>query len=275
MTAPAPITPQLDRVTGRSIFGLDAAGYHAGRLGYPDALYEKVLQRAKPKPCVLEIGAGTGLVTEALLSRNVDSVTAVEPSSSLVEFVRQRLPDSRLIMVTAPFPEGDIEGKFDLAVCAAAFHWMNPEQALSRVKSLLRPGGVWAVWWHSYRNFGVGDPLADAVTPMLEGIPLPPSDGLTQHYSLDVKRQSETLADAGFRNVEHFIFRNERTLTTAQVRVLYESYSYVRALPTTQRTDLLDKIAALVESEFGGRAPNLVLTPLYIADVSDGPSSLT
>ncbi len=267
-TVPTPAGPHLLKETGRVIFGTDAAGYHAGRIGYPAALYDRVLARTAPRADILEIGAGTGLVTEALLARNIASVTAVEPSPELVDFIRQRLPDARLSLITAAFPEGDIAGSFDVAVCAAAFHWMQPQPALAGVRTLLRPGGVWAMWWHSYRNFGVGDPLADAITPLLEGIALPPSDSMAGHYSLDTARQYATLNEAGFVVVEHHIYREDRVLTAAQVRALYDSYSYVRALPAPQRADLLDAIEALVVGRFGGQAPNTVLTPLYIATIA-------
>ena len=40
-------------------------------------------------------------------------------------------------MVAAPFPEASINGEFNLIACAAAFHWMEPREALARVKELL------------------------------------------------------------------------------------------------------------------------------------------
>ncbi len=253
-------TAPLARSDGHAIFGADAAGYHAGRLGYPDELYNIVVRDARD---ILEIGPGTGLVTEALLARNVRRVVAVEPSSDLVAFTRARLPDPRLTLVTAAFPDGEIAGGFDLAVCAAAFHWMEPVAALAQVRALLVPSGRWAMWWNSYRNHGVGDALADRITPLLAGIALPPSDTLHRHYSLDVDRQIAVLTANGFVDVEHQLFRRERVLTTAEVHVLYASYSYVRLLPAAERDALLTRISAVVDTEFGGRAPNVTLTALY------------
>lgn len=263
-------TPPLARTEGRAIFGADASGYHAGRLGYPDALYDIVVRDA---PDVLEIGSGTGLVTEALLARDVHRVVAVEPSVELVAYLRTRLPDQRLSFITGPFPNVVIAGRFDLAVCAAAFHWLDPVPALAKVRALLVPGGRWAMWWNSYRNHGIGDTLADRITPLLAGIALPPSDTLHRHYSLDVDRQVDGLAKNGFIDIEHHLFRRERVLTTAEVRALYASYSYVRLLPPTGRDELLDRITALVEDEFGGQALNVTLTALYICRSATGVTS--
>lgn len=256
---------QLSRESGRAAFGTDAAGYHAARSGYPPGLYAYVLEHIPSRPRVLEIGAGTGLVTEELLRREVAALTVVEPDAALVAFIAGRLPDPRLTLVNAAFPDKHIAGPFDLIVCAAAFHWMEPVAALARVRDLLVPGGTWAMWWNSYRNTGRGDALSDAVTPLLEGIALPPSDSLHGHYSLDETLHRATLTKAGFERVDYQLFQTERMLSTAQVLALYQTYSYIRLLDPDRRARFLDALAEIVETRFGGLAPNLILTPLYRA----------
>jgi len=255
----------LDREAGRVTFGLDAKGYHAARLPYPSELYAELFAELPPHPTVLELGAGTGIVTQALLGRSVASLTAVEPDAKLAEFTERRLADPRLTIVNRAFPDAMINGHFDLIACAAAFHWMEPQSALARVKDLLLPDGIWAMWWHSYRNPGMGDELADEVSPLLQDIRLPPSATLERHYSLDEKAHRRMLADAGFRSIEYRLYRSERELTTEAVVALYSSYSFVRVLEPERRGRLLDGLADLVERRFRGRAPNLVLTPLYFA----------
>ena len=255
----------LEREIGGVAFGLDAHGYHQARLPYPDALYDELFARLPPKPTILEIGAGSGLVTEALLERGPAKLVAVEPDPALVAFTKGRLNNPKLTMVTAGFPSAPVTGQFDLIACAAAFHWMEPVGALARIKGLLSPDGIWAMWWHSYRNPGRGDAFADLVTPLLRDIALPPSDTLLRHYSLDEDYHRQTLVQAGFSSVEYRLYEQERELTTEQALALYESYSYVRVLPAETRSRLLGEIAEIVERNFAGRAPNLVLTPLYFA----------
>lgn len=256
---------QLSREAGRAAFGSDAAGYHGARSSYPAELYDEIFTRLPTRPAILEIGAGTGLVTEEFLRRDAGSLTVVEPDAALIAFMSGRMVDPRLMFVTAPFPDAPVEGRFDLIACAAAFHWMEPAPALTRVRELLAPGGTWAVWWNSYRNVGQGDPLADAISPLLEGIPLPPSDRIDRHYSLDEVLHRQMLAEAGFGHVEHRLYRTERELSTAQVVALFESYSYIRALDPDRRARFLDALANLVERSFGGHAPNVTLTALYLA----------
>jgi SAM-dependent methyltransferase len=257
----------MAREVGSLAFGVDARGYHLARLSYPDALYDELFSRLPLRPTVLEIGAGTGLVTEALLARDSKCVIAVEPDPALVRFTRERLADHRLTMVTGAFPEAVVAGQFDLIACAAAFHWMEPEAALARVRELLAPGGIWAMWWHSYCNPGRGDPFADEVMPLLDGVPLPPSWTTKGHVGLDEALHRGMLEEAGFSSVEHRLYRCERELTTAQVISLYESYSFVRLLSPKRKARLLGDLAELVQKRFAGHAPNLVLTALYWAGI--------
>ena len=129
----------LDRRVGSVAFGLDARGYHAARLPYPDELYAELFAGLPRSPRVLEIGAGTGIVTQALLARDVASVTAVEPDAALAAFTERRLADPRLRIVNDAFQNCSIAGHVHLIACAAAFHWMEPQSALARAKRMLLP----------------------------------------------------------------------------------------------------------------------------------------
>lgn len=257
----------LGREAGQAAFGVDPDGYHSARLPYPDELYDELFGRLPPHPNILEIGAGTGLVTEALLARSPAALTAIEPDPALASFTANRLPDPRLTMVQAVFPEARIEGEFDLIACAAAFHWMEPDRSLLRVRELLARNGIWAMWWHSYRNPAMGDALADEISVLLRDVPLPPSMDLQQHYSLNEQMHRQLLGHAGFHSIEYRLYREERELTTESVLALYKSYSFVRLLASDRQARLLEQIAELVEQRFGGRAPNLVLTPVYFAAI--------
>lgn len=121
------------------------------------------------------------------------------------------------------------------------------------------------MWWNSYRNPGHGDALAQAISPLLKEIALPPSEGPDGHYSLDYELHQRALHSAGFVDIKHELFRQDRTLSAEDVRALYASYSYVRVLPDQERNALLDTIGQLVDRDFSGGAPNVVLTSLFWA----------
>jgi hypothetical protein len=154
---------------------------------------------------------------------------------------------------------------YDVGAAASCIHWVDPLHAHARARSLLRPGGTWAIWWNVYRSHNIGDAFADALIPHLAGLTMPPSENAERHYSLDEEAHRAALAAAGFGEIEFHLWRRERSLSPAEMRNLYATFSFVRTLPADRRTTILDLIESLVETEFGGRAPNVLLTPLYLA----------
>ena len=264
--SPIPLR-RLPREVGGSVFGVDVAGYQAGRMDYPDDLYDAIRRRCHaPIGAVVEIGPGTGLATRDILAKLApERLTAVEPDSSLAAHLRAEIIDPRFQVVQDGFLTATLDSGYDLACSAASFHWMEPQAALAKLRAILRPGATLALWWNVYRQVGVGDAFADAVTNLLQDVDLPPSEGENGHYSLDTDARQGEIAAAGFTDVTTLLFRRARTLTTAEVRQLYASYSYIRALDPSHRAQKLDAIASLADEQFGGLAPNVTLTALYLA----------
>jgi SAM-dependent methyltransferase len=98
---------------------------------------------------VLDVGCGTGALTEELL-RRVDpgDVAAVDPSVSFVEAMRDRFPRLDVRQASAerlPFDDG----VFDVALAQLVVHFMSdPVAGLMEMRRVTRPGGVVAacVW---------------------------------------------------------------------------------------------------------------------------------
>jgi SAM-dependent methyltransferase len=259
------MTDHLTASTGRSIFGEDVLGYHRARVGYPDELYAAIASRfpANPIDAIGEIGPGTGIATAEMQRFSPQRFVAFEPDNALVAHLRTAFP--AIDVIDADFVSADVEGPFDLIAAAASFHWLDPDLALTKMMRLLRPGGSVALWWNVYREAGIGDPFAEAVLPLLESIALPPSEGPTGHYSFDWKLHFARLAAAGFVDLNHTVIRRERVLSAHMVRELYASFSFVRTLELPRREGLLDAIAHIVEKQFDGAAPTIVITALYLA----------
>ncbi|WP_299427434.1 trans-aconitate 2-methyltransferase [Sphingomonas bacterium] len=229
-------------------------------------MYAEVLDRAGGDVrAIVEIGAGTGLATGPLFGPRIERYVAVEPDPILSDYLRTGFAGRPIEVVNEDFVTASISGTFNLVAAASSFHWLDAVPAMARIRALLRPGGCAAIWWNAYRNPGMGDPFADATMPLLHGIDLPPSESTCGHYSLDADLHIARFAAAGFARIEQRVFRRERTLTAAGARALYASYSFVRALPDDRRGSLLAAIGDLVDRDFGGLAPNVVLTALYFA----------
>ncbi len=267
MNAPADQTYVLDRSTGRSAFGAGAKGYHESRSGYPQELFDFLSQRIQPSPRILELGAGTGLASVGLLSCHPASLDIIEPDRRLCAFLRRRFDDRRIAIHSGSFPETAIDGPFDVVACAAAFHWMEPESSLARIRSILAPRGVWAMWWNCYLGHGEADPLADLAMEIFadERIALPPSFLPAGHYALDIPAQTAALRAAGFGNIEHRLYRTQRELDPQQACKLFGSFSFISVLPKAQRDSILQRISRAVAADLRGLAKTVVVTSLFVA----------
>ncbi|QYE33101.1 methyltransferase domain-containing protein (plasmid) [Polymorphobacter sp. PAMC 29334] len=259
----------IAREEGRALFGHDAQGYDAARLGYPAELYDAVETRTGglTNRAVFEVGPGTGLVTRELLRRGVARLVAIEPDAELA----RQLPsftggDDALVVINASFEDAKLrDASFDVGCAAASFHWLDIPPSLAKVHAALTPGGTWAMWWNSYRNPHHGDAFAFAAMPLLAGIQFPPMQTIDGHGSLDVDFWRTTLTKVGFGRTEHVVIRQERVISAAAIRALYATYSFVRRLDDDVRARLLDGIETLAEHEFGGNVPNVVLSSSYIS----------
>src|SRR5690348_6638971 len=110
-------------------FGSVAAAYAEHRPGYPAAALDWALAPAAGSASgtggrtLLDLGAGTGKLTAALLGRG--AVIAVEPDPAMLAELRRRLPDVDAREGSAesiPLPTGSV----DTVLVGQAWHWFDP-----------------------------------------------------------------------------------------------------------------------------------------------------
>lgn len=137
-------TPERDPARAQS-FGAVAETYDAYRPAPPPELAE-ILPPINGKQ-VLELAAGTGLLTRFLVARGGE-VTAIEPD-----------PRMRHVLVSKTTEEASafqiLEGTaekmpvasaaFDLACCSSAWHWFRQPDATLEFARVLKSGGTLAV----------------------------------------------------------------------------------------------------------------------------------
>jgi SAM-dependent methyltransferase len=129
-------------------FGAAAAAYAQHRPGYPAAAVEWALEPLadQARPRLLDLAAGTGKLTEALLPRG--TVTAVEPDPAMLAELRARFPAVIAHEGTAeaiPLPDACV----DAVLVGQAWHWFEPERAYPEIARVLRPGGLLAALWNA------------------------------------------------------------------------------------------------------------------------------
>ncbi|GAB2981085.1 class I SAM-dependent methyltransferase [Nocardioides montaniterrae] len=125
-------------------FGSVADAYDRARPGYPLEAAEWLV--GGEALTVLELGAGTGKLTEQLLALGHD-VHATEPDPEMFDRLTQRFPEMRVTQSTAeeiPVPDSSI----DVVVVGQAYHWFDKERALPEIARVLKRGGYLALVWN-------------------------------------------------------------------------------------------------------------------------------
>jgi SAM-dependent methyltransferase len=117
-----------------------ASDYASFRPSYPDAAIDFALEGLSTdgKMVATDIGAGTGISSRLLAARGV-RVFAVEPNAAMRASAEPH-PGVSFIEGTAEATGLDPES-VDLVLCAQAFHWFRPAEALAEFWRVLKAGG--------------------------------------------------------------------------------------------------------------------------------------
>ena len=133
------------------VFDAVAEAYDRERPSYPDELVDAACSLAAlgAGSRVLEVGCGTGKLTEALVARGL-AVDAVDPGANMIAFARKRVRDADTVEFhLGRFEELALpEQVFDAVFSAAAFHWIDPKVGWAKAARCLRPGGTLALIMH-------------------------------------------------------------------------------------------------------------------------------
>lgn len=257
----------LQKDEGRHLFGRDPSGYEAGRPDYPSFVYEDLRDRCglAPGAQVLEVGPGTGIVTRHLLSAGA-RVVAVEPDPPLASYLSDAHQDDELEVIGATLEAAELDrGRFDLAVAATSFHWVDQRQGLRKVRDSVRPGGWIALWWTLFRDPNQPDAFSTAVEDLLGPATRGGFDEPNRPpFQLDDEHRRRDLAIwAQAQDVESRIVPWTCILTPAQARALYASMATVIRRPLAEQQALLDQIEVLASETFGGQVERNFVTAFY------------
>ena len=210
-------------------FGAAAGAYDRFRPGYPADAVQWAAGGPAPRH-VVDLGAGTGILTRALLALG-HRVTPVEPDPGM----RARL-DAATAGVTAldgtaeavPLPHGAA----DTVVVGQAYHWFDRDRAHAEAARVLRAGGVFAPLWN----------LRDEAVPWVARLTA----------IVDAERGEQGVEDdVGsfgplFGPVERAEFRHRTTHTADSLVGMITTRSYYLTAPPGRRAELEAAVRDLV-----------------------------
>lgn len=267
-----PPPPSIKPQEGRSLFGADVQSYDAVRPPYPAQLYTFLGESGalRPNCTTLEIGAGNGLATRRLLELGANPLTALEPDSRFGPMLHAIAAASKadFTLIHRAFEEATLPtSHFDLVASATAFHWIDQATGLTKVATLLKPGGYAALWWNVFGDPERADPFHDATQSILQPLSKSPSDPQNKlPFALDSAARLDDFAKTGqFALPVYQHYRWTLTLNTDEVGALYGTFSGISRLPTEERARVLAQLMAVAEEEFGGRVERNMVTVVYMA----------
>jgi len=126
-----------------------ASIYARSRPSYPSEAISAVLERLgdPARLRAVDLGAGTGISTRLMAERGL-RVVALDPNLGMLRAAAPHAGMSRLLASaeTLPLPDGSL----DLLTAFNAFHWFQPEAALTEFARVLRVSGRLALIWNDW-----------------------------------------------------------------------------------------------------------------------------
>ena len=105
------------------------------------------METPEPAPEILDVGAGTGLMSAFVLEKFPNArLTLMDISENMLAMARQRFaarPETRY--VTCDYSRSELGGPYDINCSALSIHHLEPEdkrQLFHRIHTSLRPGGM-------------------------------------------------------------------------------------------------------------------------------------
>jgi SAM-dependent methyltransferase len=234
-------------------FGAHAAEYERARPAWP----EEVARWLVPADAelVVELGAGTGKLTRAVVALGGVRVLAVEPDPRMLALLRQSGLDG-VEGSAEEIPLGD--SAVGAVVAGSALHWFDLDAALPEIHRVLRPGGRFGFGWNHR------DDRHPTIARMGEAVYAPQMrTGGPRWRSRDWP--TEVTAGGLFRDVEQEQFELVHELPREALDDHLMSYSGVAGLPEKERRQVLAQVAAILDSDPSVSDGDRLRLPFFVA----------
>jgi ubiquinone/menaquinone biosynthesis C-methylase UbiE len=235
----------LSREAPPDAFGRTAREYELGRPEWPVEFLDRVVGEMGigPDADVLDLGAGTGKLTRALVPRFA-RVVAVEPDDAMRAVLEEVVPGAEPLAGSAEaIPLGD--GEVDAVVIGEAFHWFASTETLQELARVLRPHGSLAIFWNIFQD--EDPPLSQEAEALLDeafergGVP-----GLARVLS---GRWREAFAGSAFEELREEEYEYDFTIQRETFVARMLSVSSIAVQPEEDRTIFAERLRELLPAE--------------------------
>ncbi len=226
-------------------FGRTAREYELGRPEWPVEFLDRVIAEMGlgRDAIVLDLGAGTGKLTRALVPR-FDRVVAVEPDDAMRAVLEEVVPGAESQPGSAEaIPLGD--GEVDAIFTGEAFHWFATSRTLAELARVLRPRGRLAIFWNIFQD--EEPPLSKEARALLDeafdrgGVP-----GLARVLS---GRWREAFAGSAFEELREEEYEHELVVDRETFVARMLSVSSIAVQPEEDRTAFAERLRELLPAE--------------------------
>jgi SAM-dependent methyltransferase len=206
---------------------------------------------------VLEIGAGTGILTR-LLAERVGHLTAVEPDERMRTVLAAS--DARVQVRAGQAEEIPASSSsVDVVIAQSAWHWVDESRAIPEVARVLRPGGRLSLVWTG------PDRSVDWMRSLWAGgIIFSPEEKSDEDGRR--KRRHLVSVDAGgaspFRKPETKLFQWTQPMTKADLVALSATYSAVITMDEDARQAHLEAMTRFLDEYEDLAALDIVDVPM-------------
>jgi ubiquinone/menaquinone biosynthesis C-methylase UbiE len=221
-------------------FGLTAQDYRTHRYGYPDKLYQRLLNFniGLPNQEILDIGTGIGYLARGFAKQG-SIVIGLEPSAELVNEAKNLDKESNVFIKyvigkAEELPFGD--QSFDVVTAGQCWHWFERKKATREAERVLKEQGKLLITHFDWL------PIKRNVVTLTEELIL--SYNPSWKFANGVGMYPEWLRDVseeGFQEIETFTFDIEVPYTHESWRGRIRASAGVGAILSKEKVDQFDK----------------------------------